>query len=54
VWPWLAPLGYEQAGWYGYDWLDNDGQLSARQNHPEWQHLRAGDQIMRMPGRTRP
>jgi hypothetical protein len=50
VWPWLAQLGYGRAGWYSYDWLDNDGQPSARQIHPEWQHLRAGDQILMMPG----
>ena len=30
--------------------LDNDGQPSARQIHPEWQHLRAGGQILMMPG----
>jgi hypothetical protein len=50
VWPWLAQLGFGRAGWYSYDWLDNDGQPSATQIRPEWQHLRAGDQILMMPG----
>jgi hypothetical protein len=50
VWPWLAQIGYGRAGWYSYDWLDNDGQPSATQIRPEWQHLRPGDQILMMPG----
>jgi hypothetical protein len=50
VWPWLTQLGYGRAGWYSYDWLDNDGQPSARHIHPEWQQLRPGDQILMMPG----
>ena len=50
VWPWLAQLGYGRAGWYSYDWLDNDGQPSARHVHAEWQQLRPGDQILMMPG----
>ena len=50
VWPWLAQLGYGRAGWYSYDWLDNDGQPSARQVHAEWQQLRPGDRILMMPG----
>jgi hypothetical protein len=50
VWPWLAQLGFGRAGWYSYDWLDNDGHPSATQIRPEWQHLRPGDQILMMPG----
>jgi len=50
VWPWLAQLGYGKAGWYSYDWLDNDGQPSAVQIQPQWQQLRPGDQILMMPG----
>jgi hypothetical protein len=26
VWPWLAQIGYGRAGWYSYDWIDNDGR----------------------------
>ena len=25
VWPWLLQIGFGRAGWYSYDWLDNDG-----------------------------
>lgn len=50
VWPWLVQLGYGKAGWYSYDWLDNDGQRSAQQIRPEWQQLHPGDQILMMPG----
>jgi hypothetical protein len=50
VWPWLAQLGYGRAGWYSYDWLDNDGQPSAGRIHPEWQQLRPDDRILMMPG----
>ena len=39
-----------RAGWYSYDWLDNDGQPSARHVHAEWQQLRPGDRILMMPG----
>ena len=50
VWPWLAQLGYGRAGWYSYDWLDNDGQPSAGRIHLEWQQLRPDDRILMMPG----
>ena len=29
VWPWLLQIGYGKAGWYSYDWIDNDGRPSA-------------------------
>ena len=29
VWPWLVQMGSGRAGWYRYDWVDNDGHLSA-------------------------
>src|SRR5208337_2222847 len=25
VWPWLVQMGSGRAGWYSYDWVDNDG-----------------------------
>jgi hypothetical protein len=50
VWPWLAQLGYGKAGWYSYDWLDNDGRHSAGQIEPQWQQLHPGAQILMMPG----
>ena len=46
VWPWLVQLGYGRAGWYSYDWIDNDGQPSADRILPELQQLQVGDQIL--------
>jgi hypothetical protein len=49
VWPWLVQLGYGRAGWYSYDWIDNDGQPSADRILPELQQLQVGDQILMLP-----
>ena len=49
VWPWLVQLGYGRAGWYSYDWIDNDFQPSADRIVPELQHLEVGDRILMMP-----
>jgi hypothetical protein len=49
VWPWLVQLGYGRAGWYSYDWIDNDGQPSADRIVPELQQLQVGDQILMLP-----
>ena len=49
VWPWLVQLGYGKAGWYSYDWIDNDFRPSADRILPEYQHLRPGDKILMMP-----
>jgi hypothetical protein len=43
VWPWLAQIGYRRAGWYGYDWIDNDGIPSSAKILPQLQALKAGD-----------
>jgi hypothetical protein len=43
VWPWLVQIGYQRAGWYGYDLLDNAGVPSSRQIIPELQSLKVGD-----------
>jgi hypothetical protein len=45
IWPWLVQMGYRRAGWYGYDWIDNDGIASSTQVLPEWQGLKVGDTI---------
>jgi len=50
VWPWLVQLGYGRAGWYSYDWIDNDGRPSASRVVPELQRLEPGDQILMVPG----
>lgn len=49
VWPWLVQLGYGKAGWYSYDWIDNDGRPSADEIIPEYQTLETGDRILMMP-----
>ena len=50
VWPWLVQIGYGRAGWYSYDWIDNDGKTSAFSIVPELQNLRPGDRIDMLPG----
>ncbi len=50
VWPWLVQLGFGKAGWYSYDWIDNDFRPSATQILPESQDLAVGDTILMMPG----
>ena len=49
IWPWLVQLGYGKAGWYSYDWIDNDFKESARRVLPEFQSLAVGDKILMMP-----
>ena len=41
VWPWLVQIGGGRAGWYSWDWLDNNGEPSADRVVPEWQNLEA-------------
>ena len=50
VWPWLVQIGHGRAGWYSYDWIDNDGHRSATSIRPELQSLAVGDQILMVPG----
>ena len=45
VWPWLVQLGGDRAGWHSWDLLDNAGRRSAREVHPEWQHLALGHHV---------
>jgi hypothetical protein len=49
VWPWLLQLGFGKAGWYSYDWIDNDGRPSAASIIPDYQTLDVGDKILMMP-----
>jgi hypothetical protein len=49
VWPWLAQMGCDRAGWYSWDRLDNAGVASAREIRPEWQHIDVGDHIASTP-----
>ncbi len=49
VWPWLAQMGCRRGGFYSFDLLDNGGQPSAREVHPELQRLAVGDLIPATP-----
>ncbi len=43
IWPWIVQMGYRKAGFYSYDWLDNDGIPSAERILQEYQTLEVGD-----------
>jgi len=49
IWPWLVQIGFGKAGWYSYDWIDNDFQPSADRILSEHQGLGVGDKILMMP-----
>ncbi len=49
VWPWLVQIGFGRAGWYSYDWIDNDGKPSASTIRAEFQDLVVGDRIPMTP-----
>jgi hypothetical protein len=51
VWPWVAQLGADRAGFYSYQWLENlagCGLRNAEVVHPEWQ-VRLGDELLLHP-----
>lgn len=52
VWPWLAQMGSSRAGWYAFDFIDNDGVASARTILPAFQHIATGDVMPALPGMT--
>jgi hypothetical protein len=46
VWPWLAQMGLDKAGFYSYTWLENMFGCdlhNADEIHAEWQFLKVGD-----------
>lgn len=46
VWPWVAQIGQDKAGFYSYQWLENLAGCNicnADAIHPEWTELRVGD-----------
>ena len=49
IWPWLIQMGYERAGFYGYDMIENLGSQrgpdSAKRIIPELQNVKVGDEI---------
>ncbi len=50
VWPWLAQMGSDRAGWYAYDFIDNGGNASARRIIPEYQSVGLGTVFPALPG----
>jgi uncharacterized protein YndB with AHSA1/START domain len=53
VWPWLVQWGWDRAGFYSYDLLDNLGRPSAKEILPQFQQLAVGDWVP-MSGKTTP
>ena len=45
VFPWIRQMGFGQAGWYSYDWIDNLGRKSATTINPEWQFAESGSRV---------
>ena len=48
VWPWLAQIGQDRAGFYSFTPLENLAGAdihNADEIHPEWQHRSAGDKV---------
>ena len=48
VWPWLAQLGQDRAGFYSYDWLERLLGVDVRnvtELRPEWQRRQTGDYV---------
>ena len=51
VWPWVAQIGADRAGFYSYSWLENlvgCALRDAERVHPEWE-LREGDALRLHP-----
>jgi hypothetical protein len=52
VWPWLAQIGQDRAGFYSYEWLENLAGCemhNAAAIHPEWQSREPGDTVYLHP-----
>ena len=45
IWPWIVQMGYKRAGFYSYDFLDNDGIPSADRIIDAYQDLKVGDRF---------
>ena len=50
VWPWLAQMGSDRAGWYAYDFIDNGGHPSAERILPDLQNIHVGSVFPALPG----
>ena len=52
VWPWLAQMGADRAGWYSYDAFDNGGRTSISEIRPDLQDIAVGTLFPALPGAT--
>jgi hypothetical protein len=53
VWPWLAQIGQDRAGFYSYEALENLAGCEMRnadEIHPEWQPRAPGETVFLHPG----
>jgi hypothetical protein len=50
VWPWLAQMGSDRAGWYAYDFIDNGGHPSSERILPDLQNIHVGSIFPALPG----
>jgi hypothetical protein len=50
VWPWIAQMGSDRAGWYSWDAIDNGGKPSATAIVPQLQRVAPGDVMPALPG----
>ena len=52
VWPWIAQMGADRAGWYSYDFIDNGGKPSAKNILPQYQDVVVGQIFPAIPNAT--
>lgn len=45
IWPWLVQIGYDRAGWYSYDCIDNLCRPSSEDIIPEFQDIAIGNKV---------
>ena len=53
IWPWLVQMGCRRGGFYAIDLVDNDGEPSAREIHPDLQDRSATSSPRRPTARAR-
>jgi len=52
VWQWIAQMGADRAGWYSYDFIDNDGRPSTTKIFPQYQEVVVGQIFTAIPKAT--
>jgi len=45
IWPWIVQMGHKRAGFYAYDWFDNNFTPSAQEIFPDFQNLEVGGDV---------